>query len=326
MPYSEHTPQNTPAQTPEPTPIVETNAEPTQPLVLFLDDESKVLDSLRRNIYKTKFSGLFTTKPQEALAWIQEKNPAIVITDMRMPEMSGVQFLQLAQAITTEPVYIVLSGYSDIELIMQSINEYHIWRYILKPWQREELLLNLENAFEMYTMRKERRLLLTELEEKNKLLLSWNEQLEQKVEIRTRQLARRSQLLTMVLEDNPLAEIIKDCCAFMNESTQGEYSFYIPFLNAWYTEQGICPTPPLVLQQSSIKASPWQQDGFYCIPVLKRNTALGLLAVKTPPPTQLTEQMHKDLLAIIALYLEQLKNVQDPSALNQNIDRFLNEL
>lgn len=157
-------------------PEVSSAEELEKPQILYIDDEEDnlvVFKSTFRRLYKihTAQSG------EEGLEIIKEKDICLVITDQRMPRMTGVQFLKnLPQ--DKEMIRMILTGYSDMEAIIEAINTGKVYRYISKPWNKEELKITIDNAIEAYRLRKTNRKLLKELKEAN-------EDLEQKVEDRT---------------------------------------------------------------------------------------------------------------------------------------------
>jgi class 3 adenylate cyclase/CheY-like chemotaxis protein len=147
-----------------------------KPSVLYIDDEEDnliVFKSAFRRFYKvyTAISG------EEGLQILNTEDIALVITDQRMPRMTGVQFLQTIPE-EKEVIRMILTGYSDVEAIIEAINTGKVYRYITKPWNKEELKVTLDNAIEAFRLRKANKKLIQEL----KLA---NEYLEQKVLERT---------------------------------------------------------------------------------------------------------------------------------------------
>jgi two-component system, NtrC family, response regulator HupR/HoxA len=120
--------------------------------VLFVDDEERILKSIKRITYNKPFESLFAISGSKALEML-EQNPhvAVLVTDMRMPEMTGLELLRTCKAQYPNIVRIVLSGYSHITTLLTAINQGEIFRYILKPWENEEELMDAVNAgFEHY--------------------------------------------------------------------------------------------------------------------------------------------------------------------------------
>lgn len=138
--------------------------------ILFIDDEEQVLDTLRRTFRKSEITASFETDGERALENLGQNSASVIIADMRMPGMDGLEFLGKVKEICPDAILIVLSGYADMDMIMKAVNEKEIWRYITKPWKTEELLLTISNAIELYENRVERKRLLEELELKNRQL------------------------------------------------------------------------------------------------------------------------------------------------------------
>ena len=115
--------------------------------VLFVDDEANILKSIKRIMFKEPFKTLYANSGAEALE-IAEKNSdiTVLITDMRMPKMTGLELLREFKKKYPRTVRIVLSGYSHITTLLTAINQGEIFRYILKPWENDEELLDAINA------------------------------------------------------------------------------------------------------------------------------------------------------------------------------------
>lgn len=147
-----------------------------KPEILYIDDEEDnlfVFKAAFRRFYKvhTALSG------EEGLEILKHKDVALVITDQRMPRMTGVQFLQNLPA-EKDLIRMILTGYSDMESIVEAINTGKVYRYIVKPWDKEELKITMDNAIEAFKLRRANKHLIQELKEAN-------EDLEQKVMDRT---------------------------------------------------------------------------------------------------------------------------------------------
>jgi class 3 adenylate cyclase/CheY-like chemotaxis protein len=114
---------------------------------------------------------------EEGLEIMQKEDIALVITDQRMPRMTGIQFLQQIPE-NGDIIRMILTGYSDVEAVVEAINTGKVYRYITKPWSKDELKITLDNAIEAFKLRKANKRLIQELKEAN-------EYLEQKVVERT---------------------------------------------------------------------------------------------------------------------------------------------
>lgn len=124
--------------------------------ILCVDDEIDNLDALER-IFRAKYRVLRATSGPEALK-ILDQNPtnvSVIITDQRMPLMTGVEFLQKAQVKSPGSVRILLTGYTDMESVVSAINTGQIYRYLNKPWDPVDLMHTVEKAVERYQMANE---------------------------------------------------------------------------------------------------------------------------------------------------------------------------
>lgn len=129
-----------------------------KPFLLCLDDEAHNLDALER-IFRKKYTVLKATDGQSALQLLASHPIVpIIISDQRMPEMSGVEFLE--RTINTHPdsVRILLTGYTDIESVIESVNKAQIYRYLTKPWDTTDLSNTVDQANEKFNLKKELRI------------------------------------------------------------------------------------------------------------------------------------------------------------------------
>lgn len=131
------------------------NLATEKPKLLFLDDEVDNLEALERLLRK-KFNILKASTPAEAFNHL-DLNPdiSIIISDQRMPLITGVEFLEKSIVTHPECIRILLTGYTDIESVIEAINKGQIYKYITKPWDPVDLQTSLDNAYEKISLRKE---------------------------------------------------------------------------------------------------------------------------------------------------------------------------
>lgn len=122
--------------------------------VLVVDDEKDNLDALKR-LLRQHFAVTTTTSPLEALKLLTKEKFEVLVSDQRMPEMTGVELLEKAKTICPETIRILLTGYTDIDSVIGAINRGNIYRYVAKPWDPEDLRLTLRQASEAYRLRRE---------------------------------------------------------------------------------------------------------------------------------------------------------------------------
>lgn len=137
----------------------------TKPMVLYLDDEIGNLTAFHA-AFRRKYKIFTAENVAKAYAELSQ-NPDIkvLITDQRMPDMSGIQFIQSINDDYPHLIKMILTGYSDIEDIIAAINSGAVFRYITKPWEEEELSHVIEYAVKYYDLEAEKRNLITELTE-----------------------------------------------------------------------------------------------------------------------------------------------------------------
>ncbi|MBP2666353.1 MAG: response receiver-modulated cyclic diguanylate phosphodiesterase [Firmicutes bacterium] len=117
-------------------------------MVLIVDDEEHVLRAITRSLAFAGYQVRSTSDTEEALQILKLTPPALLICDQRMPEMSGVELLLRARAISPSTVRLLISGYSDIDVVISAINNGQIFQYISKPWGDEELIDAVKAAFQ----------------------------------------------------------------------------------------------------------------------------------------------------------------------------------
>jgi class 3 adenylate cyclase len=177
--------------------------EKNQYNVLYVDDESNNLNSFRAAL--RRYYNVFTALSGEEGIDILSKNDIhVVVTDQRMPNMTGVQFLQHIPG-DQDNIRIILTGFSDVESIIEAINTGKVYRYITKPWDKDELKITIDNAIETVMLRRNNKKLIQELQENNV-------HLEEKVSTRTIELEKQKVLLEEAKKksDSLLLNILPD--------------------------------------------------------------------------------------------------------------------
>jgi response regulator RpfG family c-di-GMP phosphodiesterase len=138
--------------------------------ILYVDDEENNLFSFKAT-FRIKYQVLTALSGDEALKILAEKQVHIIITDQRMPEMTGVEFLEKVLEKFPDPMRILLTGYTDMEAVVDAVNKGKIFHYLAKPWNEEELDLTINRAYEKYNEK-------ARLKEMNEKLEVSNDQLE----------------------------------------------------------------------------------------------------------------------------------------------------
>lgn len=156
------------------------------PKVLCVDDEPNILSSLRRLLRANGYQVLTADSGAAGLKILADEPVDVIISDMRMPEMNGAQFLAAARASWPDTMRLLLTGYSEIQAIQDAINGGEIYRYITKPWDDQEILRVLHDALERRQLVLDKARLEALTAQQNAQLRELNHGLEAKVEERTR--------------------------------------------------------------------------------------------------------------------------------------------
>ena len=119
--------------------------------ILYVDDELQNLISFKAT-FRREYEIYTATSGVEGMEILRKKQIHLIITDQRMPEMTGVQFLEKTIPEFPDCIRMVLTGFSDMEAIIDVINTGQIFRYITKPWDETELRMTIENARQMYVL------------------------------------------------------------------------------------------------------------------------------------------------------------------------------
>jgi serine/threonine-protein kinase len=109
-----------------------------KPIILLIDDDERILRSLRM-LFFVAYEVRMTTDPQEAIRILKEEKIHVVISDQRMPVMQGSELLRIARETSPATMRILLTGYSDLEASIASVNEGEVFRYLMKPWNGDEV-------------------------------------------------------------------------------------------------------------------------------------------------------------------------------------------
>ena len=165
--------------------------------ILLVDDEESITKALRRLFRTTGFKIKTALSGQEGLDVLEkaEEPVSLIISDQRMPEMSGARFLEKARKIFPNAIRFLLTGYSDMEAIVDAVNKGEIHRYLTKPWNDNDLLIHVKQAIEQYELVLENRRLNQLTKKQNNELKELNEGLEQKVIERTRKIEQKKEEL-----------------------------------------------------------------------------------------------------------------------------------
>src|SRR5689334_11465400 len=146
--------------------------------ILVVDDEPDVVKSVK-DLLRLDYRVLGATTATEGLRILQKEDVHIVMTDQRMPEMTGVEFLGRAKSDVPDAIRLLFTGYADIKAVIDAINQGNVYRYITKPWDPDELQTVIREACDRYDLVAERKQLVEELREKNDELERKNRELQE---------------------------------------------------------------------------------------------------------------------------------------------------
>ncbi|HPG31923.1 MAG TPA: response regulator, partial [bacterium] len=138
--------------------------------VLFVDDEINILNALQREIQDCGFNSFFASSAKEALDMLQSNDISLVVTDLHMPSVNGIELLKQIRNDYPEIIRIVLTGYADKDMVIDAINQGQVFYYIMKPCDLDELKIIVNKGLEYFRTQKERKELYSILfEEKSKI-------------------------------------------------------------------------------------------------------------------------------------------------------------
>ena len=168
--------------------------------IVVVDDE-KIVTSAFKTLLKVEGfqDSHFFNDPKEALVFLQTNIPDVVISDFLMPDMNGLEFLSEVNKLYPEVSKILLTGYADKENAIKAINEIGLYRYIEKPWNNDDLIINIKNGIERSYLLSELRKKISELEIAKKELEKYSHNLEQIVEERTADLRQSNAKLSGIV-------------------------------------------------------------------------------------------------------------------------------
>jgi putative nucleotidyltransferase with HDIG domain len=150
--------------------------------ILIVDDEESILNAFKRILADEDYEVHVAQNGSEGLEKLRtaKKPYSLIISDQRMPEMSGVQFFTQAKDIFPEAVRILLTGYADSDAIIDAINKGGVHLYFTKPWHEEEILLHIKQSLSKVEVLADNKRLLEMVKDKNKELMVLNKSLEKK--------------------------------------------------------------------------------------------------------------------------------------------------
>jgi response regulator RpfG family c-di-GMP phosphodiesterase len=161
--------------------------------ILVVDDEEIVLLALQETLRREGYDVVGTTDPAAALVELQKNRFAVIVTDQRMPTLTGLELLAQARQLQPDASRILVTAVLSLDTVIDAINKGEIYRFIVKPWLREELLVTIKNAVQRYDLTRQNNRLLASTSAMNDQLVDLNRSLEKQVKLveqQNQQLAR----------------------------------------------------------------------------------------------------------------------------------------
>jgi signal transduction histidine kinase len=190
--------------------------------ILYVDDEIQNLEGFKITFYD-EYTVFTAQSAKEALGIIKDHPVKIIISDQRMPEMSGLELLQTINHDSPEIVCIILTAYADTDAVIKAVNQGGIYRFLLKPWNEVELRLTINNALELYHYRSENKSLLEDLKRKNQELLSANNDLKQAtIALQEREYKLKEQNEEYISVNEELSQTIEELARAKEKSEESD--------------------------------------------------------------------------------------------------------
>lgn len=259
--------------------------------VLFVDDEVNILNSIKRSVIDEDYSSLFAVSGEKALEIIQNEEISVLVTDMKMPNMNGLELLKKVKEISPDTIRIVLSGYTQLPQVLATVNSAGIFKFITKPWQDdEEFLPSIREAIEYYTLKKESEKLKKDIKTKNimyKNMLNYSNDILKNINIDVNNLKKINKLV-LSCEKNLLDKV---------KSNQVDISLvdhYIDLINSVYFD--FLDTIPSKNEKFSLEQ----------LATTLKATVLHDLQIEVPKPDSLYEENFSLIITTIKVVLKQI--------------------
>lgn len=137
--------------------------------VLYIDDEVSNLTAFKA-AFRRSFNVFIAESANEGYKILENNKIQVILTDQRMPQVTGIEFLKSIIEKYPEPIRILVTGYTDVEVIKDAINSGQVYKYVDKPWNNDRLKIIIDKAYEVFCLREENKQLTKDLERVNKQL------------------------------------------------------------------------------------------------------------------------------------------------------------
>lgn len=241
-----------------------------QPYILCVDDEPGIARAIRRILKTEPVNVLIAASGPEGLEILRKQPVSLILTDYRMPDMNGIEFLEQAAPLCPDAFRMILTGYAEAHVLVEAVNRGQIYKILYKPFQEEDIKLTVRSGLEHHARNRENRVLLEELGQRNKQLAILNQKLKTGLEGTKADLTISSTALGMaqqLLNEIPAAVI--------GIEPSGQIVFANRLANVWFG-------PQTELRLSSLVGA-WTTDVLpeSILEQLKEMTAAPLTTPKT---------------------------------------------
>ncbi|MDQ6735999.1 MAG: response regulator [Nitrospirota bacterium] len=203
-----------------------------QPYILCVDDEPGIVRAIRRILKAEPVNVLIAASGPEGLEILRKQPVSLILTDYRMPEMNGIEFLEQAAPLCPDAFRMILTGYAEAHVLVEAVNRGQIYKILYKPFQEEDIKLTVRSGLEHHARNRENRALLEELGQRNKQLAILNQKLKTGLEGTKADLTISSTALGMaqqLLNEIPAAVI--------GIEPSGQIVFANRLANIWFVPQ-----------------------------------------------------------------------------------------
>ena len=138
--------------------------------ILIVDDEKNIITSMTRALMNDNYRIIGALSGEEGLSMLKDYEIDLIISDQQMPGMSGLEFLKQVQIDYPNILTIMLTAHSDVKIVMEAINEAGVYKFILKPWNVDDLRLTVRRALEMRHLVMERDMLIHRVKKRDATL------------------------------------------------------------------------------------------------------------------------------------------------------------
>lgn len=299
--------------------------------VLFVDDEQSVLSSIKRMLMDETYEQLFASGGEEALTLLEDNDVSVIISDMRMPIMDGVAFLEKSRDLRPHAIRLILSGQSDMYSVMQAINRGGIWQYISKPWNDDDMKLTIRNALELYEAQVERLRLIDALEQKNSELEQFNNELEKRVLQRTSLIEAQKQLMHRMIDGMDLDDFVKSASTLISELARGtDVVIFHAIGRASMASSGTGIDDALRkrIEDAFNNREEIRNDELIIMPINHSSTTLGCIVFPHPEDgdSDFLDEVLNSMIPILSLALSQFKMIQDAPDIAKSLDDIIDQL